>query len=156
MRDSLGVTGAQMVRSALAAMVIVSLPTPARSQALPSFVGQGFDQLIAGRPDSAVAIWAWAWNAPEDMAKKTQLVDAFHQLPGFAGKPLSYEPIRIVEITPHLRRAYFLLRCERQPVYVLMVLYQATDSWLITTVNWHTNADNVLPPMLFGAEHPKP
>ncbi|HZC67229.1 MAG TPA: hypothetical protein VE201_01295, partial [Nitrospirales bacterium] len=59
-----------------------------------------------------------------------------------------------VEITPHLQRAYFLLRCERQPVYFLLVLYQAKDRWTVSTVNWHTDADHVLPANLFGAEHP--
>ena len=145
-----------MHRSALALALLLSLPAGSRSQALPAFVGRGFDQLIAGHPDSAVATWAWAWNAPDDTAKRTQLVDAFNRMPGFAGKLLSYEPIRIVDITPHLRRAYFLLRCERQPVYLLLVLYQSKEEWSITTINWHTDADHVLPPNLFGAEHPQP
>ena len=145
-----------MHRSAFALTLLLALPAGLRSQALPPFVDRGFAQLIAGHPDSAVAIWTWAWNAPEDTAKRTQLVVAFRQLPAFAGNLLSYEPIRTMDITPHLRRAYFLLRCERQPVYLLMVLYQARDEWSVTTMNWHTNADNVLPPNLFGAEHPKP
>jgi hypothetical protein len=90
----------------------------------------------------------------EDEAKKQQLVSSFRQLPEVAGHPLGYDLIRIIDVTPHLRRVYVLLRCQRQPVYFLVVLYQARDRWTVNTINWHTDADQILPPTLFGPEHP--
>ncbi len=133
------------------------LPVVAAAQAPPPpFVPRGLDQLVQGHPDSAVAILTWAWNSPDDLAKRTVLIDAFRQLPQFAGPVLGYEVIRIIEVSPHLRRAYFLLRCERQPAYLLITLYLAKEEWSITTINWHTDPDRVLPTTLFGVEHPKP
>lgn len=147
-----------MIRASLRTLVVLGafcVPTVGRSQALPPFVTQGLDLLTQGRVDSAVQVWTSSWVAPEDLAKRAQLVDAFKQLPQIAGPMLGYEFIRAVEITPHLRRLYFLLRCERQPTYLLLVVYQPRNDWVMTTVNWHTNADHVLPENLFGLEHPK-
>jgi len=134
--------------------LLVAFPAHALSQAAAPVDTRGLDFLVAGQPDSAVALWTSVWVSPEDVGKRQQLVDSFRQLPQIAGRPVGYDLIRTVDVTPHLRRAYFLLRCERQPVYFLLVLYQAKDRWTVTTVNWHTDADHVLPATLFGAEHP--
>jgi hypothetical protein len=136
-------------------MVLCMAPSTAPAQALPSFVRRGLDQLVAGYPDSAVGTWTWAW-APEERSKQSQLVDVFRQLRTAVGRVLSYDSIRTVDVSPHLKRAYFLLRCENQPVYLLLVLYQPADKWSMSTINVHTNADNVLPSPLFGPEHPRP
>ena len=145
-----------MSRLVLAVALLLALPVWVGAQAPSAFVARGLDQLVEGHPDSAVAIWTWAWKAPDDSAKRTVLIDALRQLPQFAGAVIGYELIRIIDVSPHLRRAYFLLRCERQPVYLLITLYQPKQEWSITTINWHTDADHVLPPTLFGVEHPKP
>jgi hypothetical protein len=154
-RNPLGVTGGYLVRSALVAIALLVCATPLRAQALPAFIGRGFDKLLAGRPDSAVYEWTWAWDTTE-AAKREQLVTGFRQVVSYAGKVVGYDTIRIVELTPNLRRAYFLLRCQTQPVYLMLVLYRATDRWVVTSVNLHTNADNVLPPTLVSPEQPKP
>ncbi len=124
------------------------------SQAVPPAASEGLDLLVKGRADSAVQLWSRGWTGPEDVGKRQQVLDAFRQLPQMAGRPLGYDLIRMVDVTPHLRRAYFLLRCQRQPVYLLLVLYQAQDEWTVTTINFHTDADHVLPTNLFGLEHP--
>jgi len=127
---------------------------PLASQELPHVATQGLDFLVRDQPDSAVALWASSWISASDAGKREQLLDSFRQLSQAAGQALGYDLIRTIEITPHLQRAYFLLRCQKQPVYFLLVLYRARDRWTVSTVNWHTDADHVLPPTLFGAEHP--
>lgn len=133
--------------------LLAALPLPLASQALPTPAAEGLDFLVRGHPDSAVDLWTSTWVSPDDAAKKQQLVLGFRQLLDLVGPALGYDLIRIVDLTPHLRRVYALLRC-RQPVYLLLVLYQAKDRWSVSTVNFHTDADHVLPPTLFGAEHP--
>jgi hypothetical protein len=135
--------------------LFVALPLHAASQDLPAVATQGLDYLVKDQPDSAVALWTMIWISPADAGKRQTLVDSFRQLPQIAGPVLGYDLIRTVEVTPHLQRLYFLLRCQRQPVYVLLVLYRARDRWTVSGVNWHTDADHVLPPTLFGAEHPE-
>jgi len=130
--------------------------TPLRlaSQAIPSPVAEGFDLLVRGQPDSATAVWTATWVKPEDEAKRQQLSSSFRQLPEIVGHPLGYDLIRIIEVTPHLRRVYVLLRCQHQPVYFLVVLYEPRDRWIVSTINYQTDPDQVLPASLFGAEHP--
>ena len=125
-----------------------------QSKAVPSPAAEGLDLLVRGYPDSAIAVWTPTWVAPEDRAKKQQLLSSFQQLPVVVGQPLGYDLIRVIEVTPHLRRVYVPLRCQRQPAYFLLVLYQARDRWMVSTINWSTDADRVLPATLLGEEHP--
>ena len=127
--------------------LVAALPVRLLAQGLPPIATQGLNFLVSGESDSAVAVWTRTWTLPEDVAKRQQLLDSFRELPRVVGPTLGYDLIRTVDITPHLRRAYFLLRA-RQPVYLLLVLYQAQDRWMVTTVNWHTDADHVLPATL--------
>ena len=142
----------------LTRILVISLiaVTPLRlaCQEVPSPAAEGFDLLTRGHPDSTVALWTLTWVSTQDAAKKEQLLSSFRQLPEVAGTVVGYDLIRVVDVTPHLRRVYVLLRCVRQPVYFLVVLYRARDRWTVSTVNWHTDADQVLPSTLFGAERP--
>src|SRR6266850_1707791 len=131
--------------------LLVAVPARLASQAIPPVAAEGLDFLVKGQADSAVGTWTQAWVAPEDAAKRQQLVESFRHLPQVVGAPLGYDLIRIVDLTPHLRRVYVLLRCQRQPVYLLIVLYSARDRWIVSSLNWHTDADHVLPPTPFGA-----
>ena len=139
-------------------ILLVSLfgATPLRlaSQAVPSPAAEGFDFLVRGQPDSTAAVWTATWVRPEDEPKRQQLLTSLQQLPGIVGHALGYDLIRIIDVTPHLRRVYVLLRCQRQPVYFLVVLYQPRDRWTVNTLNWQTDPDQVLPPTLFGHERP--
>jgi len=134
--------------------LVAATPLRLASQAVPEPAAAGFDLLIRGQPDSAVAVWTVTWVRAEDEAKKQQLLSSFRQLPEAVGHPLGYDLIRIIDVTPHLRRVYVLLRCQRTPVYFLVVLYQARDRWTVNTINWHIDADQILPTTLFGAERP--
>jgi hypothetical protein len=154
-RDPLGVTEALVrLRLLLLCCVLCVLPRRLSAQAVPLIATRGLDLLVKGQPDSAVALWTRTWTSTNDVGKAEQVLGSFRQLPQIAGSPLGYDLIRTVDVTPHLTRAYFLLRCERQPVYFLLVLYEAKDQWVVGTVNWNTDADHVLPPNLFGVEHP--
>ena len=130
--------------------------TPLRlaSQAVPSPAAEGFDLLTRGQPDSATAVWTATWVRPEDEAKKQQLSSSLRHLPEVVGHPLGYDLIRVIDVTPHLRRVYVLLRCQRQPVYFLVLLYEPRDRWMVSTINFQTDPDQVLPATLFAPEHP--
>lgn len=145
------------MRPALLVVLIGALCGPAiRAQSVPPLATRGLDLLVAGHPDSAVRAWTQGWVTPADTMKRATLIDAFQQLAMYAGPVLGYDLIRVVEITPHLQRFYFLLRCERQPAYLMVVLYQPKSDWILSTLNFNTTADKVMPPTMFGAEHPGP
>ena len=139
---------------ALVCVALASFSARLTSQALPPIATQGLDLLVTGRGDSAVRLWTSAWTGPEDIGKRQDVIDGFRQLSKMLGRVHGYDLIRVVDITPHLRRAYFLLRYEKQPVYLLLVLYEAKEAWMVATFNFNTDGDKVLPPTLFGDEHP--
>jgi hypothetical protein len=146
--------GKHLFARVLVIMLVAAMPLRLSCQAVPSPAAEGLDFLIRGQPDSAVALWTATWVRPEDDAKKQQLLSSLRQLPEVAGHPLGYDLIRVIDLTPHLRRVYVLLRCQRLPLYFSLVLYEARDRWTVNNINWQTDADKVLPPALFGAEHP--
>jgi hypothetical protein len=157
-RDPLGVTGGpvRIPISLLASLLLIPPEKLCSQAALPPVATKGLELLVGGRPDSAVALWTKVWGSTEDAAKRDQLTVSFRSLPQLAGPILGYDLIRVVDVTPHLRRAYVLLRATKQPVYLLLVLYEAKDEWNVTTVNWHTDFDHVVPSNLFGPERPGP
>jgi hypothetical protein len=67
-----------------------------------------------------------------------------------------YDIIHVVPVTKNLTRVYVLLKYEIQPVYLLLVAYRPEATWRVTSVNWHTNSENVLPPNLLPPENLKP
>jgi hypothetical protein len=136
--------------------LLAASPAVLRGQSLPPIVKAGLDLIVRQQPDSAIAVWTQGWAYAEDTAKRQVLSTSLKALPDLIGRVSSYDSIRVVAITPHLLRAYFLLRCPRQPLYIMMVLYEASDRWTVSYVNWNTAYDRVLPPEIFGAEHPNP
>jgi hypothetical protein len=140
----------------LVCWLLFAPPATVAGQALPPIARAGLDLLVRQQPDSAIAVWTSQWTAPDDAAKREQLASGLKSLPGLVGTVLGYDSLRVINITPHLWRAYFLIRCARQPVYLELVLYQAGESWNVSTVNLHTDFDRVIPPEFLGAEHPRP
>jgi hypothetical protein len=117
---------------------------------LPPAVTRGLEAVRAGHVDSALTIWA------RDLGEEgqAQMAASTPILVRFCSSPNGYDLLRSVELSAHLRRLYFLIRCSAQPVYVMLVLYQGSSDWIIATLNWNTDPDRVLPSTLFGAQRP--
>jgi len=136
-------------------LTLIAGPTHSAAQVeLPSPVQRGLNALREGRPDSAVIEWTKTWTSPDDNQKRAQLAASLQGLAQIAGAVRGYDIVRVIELTPHLRRVYVLLLCEVQPAYLMLVAYQPASQWRVTAVNWNTDADKVLPPSLVGSEGP--
>ena len=136
---------------------LVAGPTQSAAQVqLPPAVERGLHALEAGRPDSAVIEWTKTWTSPDDNQKRDQLVASFRRLAEIAGAVRGYDIVRVIDLTPHLRRVYILLLCEIQPAYVMLVAYQPAGQWRVTAVNWNTDQDKVLPASVIALERPGP
>jgi len=131
---------------------VVLVPLEAQSQPAPLAI-EGFTLLEAGKCDSAFALWSSGWVGTDGEAKSAQLVASCRLLTPL-GELAGHDVIRTVDITPRLQRIYAVLRYRTQPVYILLVAYKPTSEWQIQTVNWNTEMDRVVPPQMFGPEHP--
>jgi hypothetical protein len=68
-----------------------------------------------------------------------------------------YDVLRTLEITPHLSRVYVLLLYEIQPIYLMLVLDRPGEGdWNVSTVNWNTDPDKVVPASIMSSQHPEP
>jgi hypothetical protein len=124
-------------------------------QPLPAPAAAGLELLLKGDCIPAFTQWTSSWTSPPDSAKRQALVgscDLFKQF----GKLNGYDLVRIVPVTENLTRIYVVLRYDIEPVYLMLVAYRPAGEWRITTVNWNTNADRVLPSAFVPQETPKP
>lgn len=66
-----------------------------------------------------------------------------------------FDLLRVVNVSAHVQRAYLLLLYDKQPVYLMLVLYRPEGTWRVHTMNWNTDYDKVVPAALFGEERPR-
>lgn len=145
------------LRALISVLALVTMGTPLTSQTLPPLATQGLDALVHGQSDSAVRVWTRAWTSPDDSMKRIQFQIGFQHMYDVLGSPFAYDLIRTVDITPHLHRVYFMVRYRKQPVYLMLALYQTQDSsWVVTSINFNPDPDRVLPPEFFGTQHQGP
>jgi hypothetical protein len=116
-------------------------------------VSEGFDALIAGSPEGAVATWTKSWKG-EDGARATTLVGPLQHVSEVLGQAYGYDLVKAFDIGPHLRRLYFIVRCERQPLYVAFTVYQPQKEWQVTYVLWNSDGAEVFPKVLLEPTSP--
>ena len=110
------------IRVLVAALLFASGPLRAQDS-LPPIVTRGLQFLVAGQTDSAMLTWTTAYTSEE----RQPLLDAIPSFERACIRVVSYDVLKVVELTPHLKRAYFVIRCQRQPMY-LMLGIAPTDS----------------------------
>jgi hypothetical protein len=136
--------------------VLLTPTASSAQQSLPPPVQAGLDSLARGRCEVAFRIWTATWAKTQDgAAKREAIVGSCKTLNGL-GSVSGYDIIQVVPVTKNLLRVYVLLKYEMQPVYLLLVAYRPDATWGVTSVNWNTNSENVLPPNLLPPENLKP
>jgi hypothetical protein len=100
-------------------------------------------------------VWTSTWTAPDDVAKRQAFLNSCDVLTQF-GPVRGYDLVRVVSVGPNLQRVYGVVRYENQPIYLLLVAYRASTVWKVTSINWHTNSENVFPPEILAPENRRP
>lgn len=145
---------------ALAVALLLSHAVTASAQSpspgpLPSNIAQALETFRTDGAAAGVKALTPGWSSGADADKQVQLIDAFAKLEPFAGKMLGYDVARTVSVSNHLQRNYLVLLYERQPVYLLLTLYQPPGTpWQVVTFNFHTDPRQVFPPSLLESEFP--
>ena len=141
------------MRTLILLMVLVPTLSLRAQTAIPPVVQQGLDALGKGQCQDAFDTWTKTW--PE--AQKSQMAASCPALQQFGGEYHGYDILRTTELTPHLRRVYLVLLYEIQPVYVMLLVYRPDErDWRVSTVNWNTDPDKVLPSSLVPPQRPGP
>ena len=118
---------------------------------LPPVVQRGLVELRNGHCQDAMDLWTSTWPEPQ----KSQMAGSCPGLAQYAGAVHGYDVIRVVDVTPHMRRVYAMLQCEAEPVFLLVVVYQPGDAdWKVGVVNWNTDPDKVIPASILPPQRP--
>jgi len=127
---------------------VVSLHAPTQ---VPPVVQQGLDALKKDKCQDAFDLWTKSWPAMQ----KAQMAASCSALQQYGGEFRGYDVLRTVEITPHLSRVYVVLLYEIEPAYLMAVAYRPGDAdWKVSTVNWNTDPDKVIPASVMPLQHP--
>lgn len=139
---------------ALILIIAVSPILGLRAQTpIPTLVQQGLDSLTKGRCQGAFDLWTKSWLE----VQKAQMAPTCSAFQEYGGVFHGYEVLKTVEITPHLTRVYVVLLYQIQPIYMMVVLYRPGETeWKVSSVNWHTDPDKVVPPSIMPPQRPAP
>lgn len=141
-----------MTMRTLLLLLTAPLLSSLRAQtSIPPIVQKGLDALSTGRCEDALDLWTKHWLD----VQKAQMAPTCSTLRQYGGELHGYDMLRAVDITPHLSRVYIVLLYDVQPVYLMVVLYRPGEAdWRVSTVNWNTDPDKVVPASIVGPQRP--
>jgi hypothetical protein len=147
------------MRTLLLLIGLAAIPVPLTAQAdsLPPIVVTGLRTAVdSGNCRSASEQWTSHWTMqPGHEAAVTETVASCGVLTERLGVIRGYDLIRVLRVTPHIWRVYVLLVCDNGPAYLGLVLYRVNDAdWKVTTVNWNTDPDRVIPASVLPPQRP--
>jgi len=141
------------MRILIAVLVLIAPARLAGQADLPRPVKDGLEALGAGNCEKALTLWTDSWTDTQ----KAQMAATCPALKQYGGSVHGYDVLRVVDISPHVRRVYAVLLYDMQPVYLMVIAYQPTGpDWKVGAVNWNTDPDQVIPPQILPPQRPKP
>jgi hypothetical protein len=88
-------------------------------------------------------------------ADRDQLITSCSTLEQIGGPIYGYDVVRVLEITPHLRRVYVVLLYQNQPIYLVLQAYKpGAGDWKIVAVVWNSDPDKIFPPTVVPPQRP--
>ena len=147
------------MRTLLVLVVLAGIPVRlhAQTDSLPPIIVAGLRSAVdSGNCRPAFERWTSNWTMqPGREASVTETVASCGVIAERLGAIRGYDVIKVLRITPHVWRVYVLLVCERGPAYLGLVLYRANEAdWKVTTVNWNTDPDRVIPASVLPPQRP--
>jgi len=95
-------------------------------------------------PDEAIK--AWIKGSPIDGSKEAlSQANSLRQIQDFYGPYQSMDLISSRNVTPKTRVLYFVFNFEKGPLFAKFVIYHSEQGWILTTFNFNTKADSILP-----------
>lgn len=137
----------------LCALLFMQLPAVAQTlikagtaEDLPPVILSGLQGYKDKGPDEAVRIWIK--DGPIDGSKEAlSQVNNLRQVQDFYGAYQSFEFISGYEIGRRTRILYLTLNFEKGPLFAKFVVYQTNHRWILTSFNFNTKEEMILPPL---------
>ncbi|HWB61735.1 MAG TPA: hypothetical protein VG733_19790 [Chthoniobacteraceae bacterium] len=118
-------------------------------EGVPKIVSEGFE--IYQKYDNKAAVATWLKNSPVGTdANNAKVADTLSQIETAYGRVLGFELIRVVNLTPSMRRVYVLIRYERGPAYASYDCYFVQGAWIISGLDFNTKMNEILPSNILG------
>jgi hypothetical protein len=115
-----------------------------------SIVTEGFEKLCSGHTKDAYTLWL-SHSIPVLRDMKNQLTESFASTQEtMFGKCTRYTRIGSVSVTEKTQIVYFVSEHEKAPLFWQFVVYQTPQGWEISSLNFNTNPNEVIPPSLFN------
>lgn len=113
---------------------------------LPPVIVSGLQAYKDKGPDEAVRLWIK--DSPIDGSKEAlSQANSLRQIQDFYGAYQSFEVISAYEIGHRTRIFYLTLNFENGPLFAKFVVYQSNHRWILTSFNFNTKAELILPPL---------
>jgi len=141
------------LRVALFLLLLVVPPHLMGQTELPPFVKEGLEALGTGNCEKAIALWTAPWSE----AQKAQMAGICPTLKQFGESVHGYDLLKVIDVSPHLRRVYALLLYDGQPVYAMVIAYQpAGKDWIVGGFILNADPDQVIPVQVLPPQRAKP
>lgn len=117
---------------------------------MPGIVTDGLKAYQKSGGKAALAIWLKGSPMDREEGGGERMGRLLTQIEGEYGKMIGFEPVRVVTVSPSVRRVYVVLRFEKAPAYIAFDCYKAGETWVIPTVDAHTKMGSVFPSTLIS------
>jgi hypothetical protein len=111
---------------------------------IPTIILSGAAAYKEKGPDEAIKVWIK--GSPIDGSREAlSQANNLRQIQDFYGSYQSYDLISIRDVTPKTRILYFVFNFEKGPLFAKFVMFQSEQGWILTTFNFNTKEDAILP-----------
>ena len=96
-------------------------------------------------PEEAVKAWIKG-SALEGSKEALSQANGLRQVQDYYGSYESFEVINIRSISKKVRIFYVTIDFEKGPLFAKFVVYRADQGWILTSFNFNTKEELILPP----------
>jgi hypothetical protein len=143
------------ILGAAALLLIIALPSDAqvvdRPTDVPQIVTAGFAAYESKGSRAALGVWLQGSPA-SNPATTEQMIASLAPIEAAYGSVTGHEILRVVPVSPSLRRVYGIIRYERGPLFISFDCYRTGKDWIIPTFLTNTRAAEILPASLLAGE----
>jgi hypothetical protein len=130
-----------------APLTSIAQDTGTSPKAVPPIIATGMRAYKGGGPDAAIQ--AWIKGGPLDGNRSAlSQANTLHQVQDFYGAYQSFDVLAVRSLDPRTHIFYLILNLERGPLFAKFVVYRSGDDWIVTSFNFNTSDEAILPPSL--------
>lgn len=138
-----------MKTTLLALISLCSIATAALGDAdIPGIVTDGLKVFQKSGGKAGLAAWLKGSPMENDTTTNISVNGLLSQVETAYGKLIGFEPVKIVNFSPSVRRVYLIMRFEKGPLFASFDCYKPGEAWILPQVEFHTKANVVFPAAL--------